>query len=180
MLVDAAFGPRPEILPEHGFTILAALLDPAARGTVRLFDTNPTTAPLIDPRFYSEPQDWEAMLHGMRKAAELGRAAPLVRLVKPGGRPSMDGWDAKTMEDFVRRNSDTYNHSVGTCRMGTDNMAVVDERLRLRGLDRLRILDSSVIPRIPSANTNATVLALAERGAALIHEPRLPRRPIGS
>ncbi|MCU0760329.1 MAG: GMC family oxidoreductase N-terminal domain-containing protein [Steroidobacteraceae bacterium] len=154
--------------PSNAWTILPCIMQPRSRGTIRLRSANPADAPLIDPRYFSDPVDVATMTRGFEIAREVGGQPALAewraREVYPGER-----WrDAAARDAFVRDAANTFFHPVGTCAMGTGPEAVVDEALRVRGTEGLRVVDASVIPRIPSAATHAPVIAIAERAADLI------------
>ncbi|GAA0484767.1 choline dehydrogenase [Paractinoplanes deccanensis] len=148
---------------DRGFTIGVSVLNPRSRGTVRLADARPGSTPLIDPAYYTAPEDLDTMVRGLRIARELGAADALKdwrsREALPGDRD---------LHDYARDNVRPYNHFAGTCRMGDGHDCVVDGELRVRGVTGLRIVDASVMPVLPSANTNATVYAIAERAADLM------------
>jgi choline dehydrogenase len=159
-------GPPGRKQPAAGFTRVASAMAPDSRGTVRLASADPQAAPLIDPGFLRDGRDLNRMAAGLaliRQAtasAAFAAAFPDAAEVWPG--PG-DG-----LRDYIRRTLTSYHHPSGTCRMGTDPGAVVDPALRVRGVTGLRVADASVIPVIPNANTNATVLAIAEKAADLI------------
>ncbi len=154
--------------PESGYTISSALMRPYSRGTVRLASASPDAAPVVDPCYLSDSRDVEAMVTGLKIAREIGRAKGLdpwrAAEALPG--PSVDTDDA--LRQYADRMMESYAHPVGTCRMGTGQMSVVDPELRVHGISGLRIADGSVMPSIVAGNTNATVYAVAERAAALI------------
>jgi choline dehydrogenase len=156
----------PSMLGHSGFTIGFALLAPRSRGTVTLASADPGTAPQIDPGLLSDYRDVEDMLAGLLLARAVGTSPALApwrtQEVFPGA--------AVQTGDQLQRagNIGTYFHPVGTCRLGTGPDAVVDLQLRVHGVDGLRVVDASVMPSLPAANTNATVLAIAERAAAII------------
>jgi choline dehydrogenase len=158
--------------PDHGFTLAFSALQPHSRGSVRLRSADPATAPLIDLALLTDERDVETMLNGLRVARELGSARALAGWrsteVLPGPSVSTEA----EMRDFVRKATGTYFHASGTCRMGTGPDAVTDSQLRVHGVDGLRVADASVMPSVPAANTNATVLAIAERAADLIKQAR--------
>jgi choline dehydrogenase-like flavoprotein len=170
MFVDvplrAATLPGPAI--GEGYTLATSLMLPRSRGTVRLASAEPGTPPLIDPNYYADPHDLHAFAAGLRAAREIGRAAALDQWrgeeVLPG--PGVN--DDASLRAYLRRNLGTYAHPGGTCRIGTDGDTVVDTDLRVHGISGLRVADASVMPSAPSANTNATVYAIAERAADLI------------
>ena len=154
--------------PPNGYTIEFALLSPYSRGSVRLASHNPDIAPLIDPGFLTDPRDIDGMLAGLRLARQIGQAPALATWRQNEALPGAAVTTTAQQRDFLRRSVGAYWHPVGTCRIGTDPAAVTDPQLRVHGLDGLRVADASVMPSIPAGNTNATVLAIAERAADLI------------
>lgn len=150
-----------------GYTILPTLIKPQSRGTVTLRSANPMDAPVIDPHYLEAEADRETLLTGMKKAIAIMESpafAPYCeRLITPPNRAT----DAAIME-HVRRQLETVYHPVGTCKMGTDEMAVVDSALRVHGIEGLRVVDASIMPTIVSGNTNAPVIMIAEKAADLI------------
>ncbi|HEY2198520.1 MAG TPA: GMC oxidoreductase [Mycobacterium sp.] len=161
-----------------GYTIVVALMRPDSRGSVRLADAAPGTAPVIDPNYYTEPGDLDAVAAGLQATREIGEASALDRWraeeVLPGAEVKTD----ENMRDYARRNLRSYSHYAGICRIGVADDGVVDTELRVLGIDGLRVADASVMPAPISANTNATVYAIAERAAALIRgKPHPPGPP---
>jgi choline dehydrogenase len=155
-------------LPGHGFTVHACVLRPASRGTLTLRSALATDPPRIQPRYLSEPGDLEVLLEGMRVAREIIAAAPFARF---RGRELFPGEGLGTrdeLEAIVRRKAETIYHPVGTCRMGGDSFAVVDPELRVRGIEGLRVVDASVMPRLIGGNTHAPTVMIAEKAAELI------------
>jgi choline dehydrogenase len=152
--------------PDEGYTIAVSLMSPHSRGSLRLASADPTAAPLIDSGYLNSDRDVDALMAGLDTVREIG-SAPSLKAWR--GKEAIPG-DAVPLRSYLRDNLMPYFHYVGTCRIGTDSMAVVDDTLRVRGITGLRVADASVIPSIPSANTNATVCAIAERAAALISE----------
>jgi choline dehydrogenase len=161
----------PSMQGHSGFTIGFALLSPRSRGAVRLASADPDTAPRIDPGLLSDDRDVTDMLAGLR----LARAVGTSRALAPWREHEVFPGAAVETGDELRRSGSvgTYFHPVGTCKLGTGPDAVVDLQLRVHGVDGLRVVDASVMPSLPAANTNATVLAIAERAAAIItgHDP---------
>jgi choline dehydrogenase len=153
-----------------GFTIGFGLLAPHSRGSVTLRSSDPTIAPAIDPGLMLDDGDVDGMLAGLRVAREIGGSGALTRWRKEEVFPGATVDDPEKLR--TSGSVGTYFHPVGTCRMGSDDGAVVDPELRVCGIDRLRVADASVMPSLPAANTNATVLALAERAADIITEAR--------
>ncbi|RWE94229.1 GMC family oxidoreductase N-terminal domain-containing protein [Mesorhizobium sp.] len=163
-----------EKLKNPGVTLNSAFLRPRSRGTIRLNSANPADSPLIDPNYWADPHDRDMSIKGLRLAREIMRQkalAPYVlREVLPGSTLASDN----ELFDYACRSSKTDHHPVGTCRMGHDAMSVVTPDLRLRGIEGLRVCDASVMPRIPSSNTNAPTIMVGEKGADLI----LGREPL--
>jgi choline dehydrogenase len=143
-------------------------MTPASRGTVRLASTDPSQPPLIDPNYLAEDSDIERLVIGLRAAREIGGANVLAAWRDKELFPGPDSQTYAALGDYVRRTVSTYYHPVGTCKMGNDPMSVVDPQLRTWGIAHLRIADASVMPSIVSGNTNAAVLAIAERAASLL------------
>lgn len=155
-------------MPQGGVTLNSAYLRPRSRGTVRLASADPAAAPLIDPNYWQDPLDREMSIRGLKLAQEIMRQDALKPFVKAERLP---GPEVRTDEDYFRyacRHSKTDHHPAGTCRMGVDAGAVVDPTLRFNGIERLRVVDASVMPSLVSSNTNATAIMIGEKGADLI------------
>ncbi|MEU3188280.1 GMC family oxidoreductase N-terminal domain-containing protein [Streptomyces sp. NPDC006923] len=154
--------------PENGYTVAFSVMNPRSRGTVRLTGPAPDAAPRVEPRYLSDPFDLDRMLTNLRIARDIGAAHALdpwrLREVHPGPEITGDG----ALRAYLRDSYCPYWHAVGTCRIGTDAMAVVDSDLRVHGTTGLRVADASVMPSISAANTMAAVYGIAERGASLI------------
>ncbi|HOV19044.1 MAG TPA: GMC oxidoreductase, partial [Ottowia sp.] len=150
----------------HGFSCHVCVLRPKSRGSVRLASRDPLAAPLIDPAFLQEGDDVRRLVKGFRQMREILSQPALAR---HGGREKSAAVrsDAE-IEAFIRQHADTIYHPVGTCRMGKGPMDVVDDRLRVRGIERLRVVDASVMPSVPGGNTNAPVVMVAEKAASMI------------
>ena len=142
---------------------------PASRGRITLGSADPLDQPLIDPAYLSDPADLPQFVEGIRTVREIFRAKPLADLV---GRELGPGAEAESDADiaaYVRdRASGTIFHPVGTCKMGTDELAVVDPSLRVRDLEGLRVVDASIMPTLIGGNTNAPTIMIAEKAAAII------------
>ncbi|MFP7571099.1 GMC family oxidoreductase [Marivita sp. S2033] len=155
-------------MPDGGVTLNSCYLRPRSRGTVRLRSRDPGEAPLIDPNYLSDPRDREMSIRGLKLTQEiLGEKAlaPFIRreqLPGPGVRTDAEYFD------FVCEHSKTSHHCTGTCRMGPGEEAVVDVRLRLNGIDGLRIVDNSIMPTVISSNTNAAAIMIGEKAADMI------------
>jgi choline dehydrogenase len=154
-----------------GFSASATQCLPLSRGTVGLHSGDPLAAPRIVANYLQEPQDARVLVAGLRQLREI-YAQPAFRGLVTGEEhfPGTDATSARALDAFVRQKGGTVYHPVGTCRMGGDNASVVDERLRVRGVDRLRVIDASVMPRLVSTNTNAAAIMIGEKGAAMLLE----------
>ena len=154
-----------------GFSASATQCRPVSRGTVGLHSDDPLAAPRIVANYLQEPQDARVLVAGLRQLREI-YAQPAFRGLVTGEEhfPGTDATSARALEAFVRQKGGTVYHPVGTCRMGGDKASVVDERLRVRGVDRLRVIDASVMPRLVSTNTNAAAIMIGEKGAAMLLE----------
>ena len=154
----------------HGYSLFAVLLRPKSRGTVGLASRDPAASPLIDPRFYSEPVDMEVMLRGLKEARRIIHAEPFQKYKPRETSPGPDVQSDEALRNHVRTNGSTIYHPVGTCKMGNDAAAVVDARLRVRGIEALRVVDASIMPTICGGNTNAPTIMIGEKAADMIKE----------
>lgn len=165
-----------DVAATWGCTLTPCLLRPRARGTVRLRSADPADKPLVDSRFFGDPDDLRLTLAAMRFARRVLAAPPLAGLI---AREMLPGAAAQSDEDLARharRMVKTNYHPVGTARMGPegDRMAVLDAQLRVRGVAGLRVIDCAAMPFIPSGNTNAAALALGSRAVALVRGETAP------
>jgi choline dehydrogenase len=144
------------------------MVTPESRGSVRLAGPDIETPPLVNPNYLGDQHDVDRMLAGLRIARAIGNSDLLSRWRKAEALPGPGRQDDASLIDYLNRSTMPYFHPVGTCRMGSTPDSVVDLELRVRGVDGLRIADASIMPTIVSATTHATVLAIAERAAALI------------
>ena len=169
VFVDSGVGIMPGLDgPESGYGMIACVMTPFSRGTVRLSGPDANAAPLIDPNYFGDDRDMRTVLEGLRLVRRIGRASALDGWRGAEIVPGEDVIDDDALCAYVKNNYSTYFHLVGTCAMGTTEMSVLDSELRVRGIDGLRVADASVMPSIPSSNTNATVYAIAERASELI------------
>jgi choline dehydrogenase len=157
-----------EIIPRHGFQPLINIQRPASRGTVRIVSSDPLEHPAIDPRYLSEREDLDTLSTGIKVVRDIVAQKPFDRFrgeeLSPGRNVTSDA----DIGHYIRRHCVTQYHPVGTCKMGSDEMAVVDDRLRVRGVDGLRVADASIMPRLVSANTNASTIMIAEKASDYI------------
>lgn len=157
-----------KIRTSHGFSCHVCVLRPKSRGTVGLRDAQANSTPKIDPAFLSDAEDLNSLMQGARIMDELLKADPLTPWRSKRLYPH-DGTDAGLGAD-IRARADTIYHPVGTCRMGRDDMAVVDPELRVHGVSGLRVVDASVMPRLVGGNTNAPTIMIAEKAADMIRK----------
>ncbi|MES2337777.1 MAG: GMC family oxidoreductase N-terminal domain-containing protein [Pseudomonadota bacterium] len=151
----------------HGYSCHVCVLRPESRGTVRLGDGDPRTAPLIDPAFLTDDRDMAVLVRGVRAMYRI-LEAPALRAFAARDRYPIDLTDTPALERLIRARADTVYHPVGTARMGSDAQAVCDPRLRVRGVDGLYVADASIMPRLVSGNTNAPTIMIGERCADFI------------
>ena len=151
----------------YGFSCHVCALRPFSRGVVSLQDANPLSPPKINPRYLSDPRDLALAVKAVKMARQIMQAPALARyrhkeLVTT---PDMsdDQW-----RDYIQNTADTIYHPVGTCKMGVDDMAVVDAELRVHGLKGLRVVDASIMPELIGGNTNASTVMIAEKAADML------------
>ena len=155
-------------MPRGGVTLNSCYLRPGSRGAVRLRSADPAAAPLIDPNYLQDPRDRELSIAGLKLTRRILAQEPLKPFIRAERLP---GPDVKSDEDcfaFICEHSKTSHHAAGTCRMGADPEAVVDSRLRFKGIDNFRIADASIMPTVISSNTNAAAIMIGEKAADLI------------
>jgi choline dehydrogenase len=145
---------------------------PKSRGYVRIRNADVTVAPEIDPAYLSDPEDLSILVEGLKFGRKLFDHQPLARYVVEETVPGAQCVDDAALAGYARVNGSTVYHAVGTCAMGKSDVAVVDPQLRVHGIQRLRIVDASIMPQVTSTNTNSTVLMIAEKAAAMILEAR--------
>lgn len=160
--------------PGNFMSFLVALAHPFSRGTVHISSPSPSDPPAIDPRYLSHPMDVEILARHLRFIPTIAETQPLASLVKEGGRRLPENMDISSIDaakEHCKRNLITNNHPCGTCAMlPYEKGGVVDERLRVFGVQGLRVVDASVFPMIPRGNIQSSVYAVAERAADLIKE----------
>ncbi len=161
---------------EPGFMFNFCQCRPDSRGELTLRSPDPLVKPEIRANYLSAPSDQRVMLAGARVAQRIGDTAPFRDLVEEQLLPPPGEQSDEALMAYIRETGTTVYHPCGTCRMGSDDGAVVDPRLRVRGIDGLRVVDASVMPLIPSSNIQPAVMMVAERGAAMVREDAGGRR----
>jgi choline dehydrogenase len=155
-------------LPGHGFTVNTTFLRPKSIGSVTLKSADPADEPLVDPNYHSHPDDRAMSLRSLRMAREIVAQGPMAKFVADERLPGRAATSDEDLLAYIRQYGCCDYHPVGTCKMGVDDMAVVDPQLRVRGLDRLRVVDSSIMPVLVSGNTNAPTMMIAEKAADMV------------
>jgi choline dehydrogenase-like flavoprotein len=154
--------------PADGFTLMGGAIRPVSRGSLRLVSADPEDDLLIDPSCLASDYDVAALAAAVRLCREIGREPALAEWTREERYPGPGVQSARDLYDYVRRTAVTYHHQVGTCRMGVDEMAVVDPELRVRGVEGLRVADASVMPEVTSGNTHAPTVMIGERASDLV------------
>jgi choline dehydrogenase-like flavoprotein len=152
----------------HGYSCHVCLLRPLSRGSVRLDNPDPMSPPLIDPNFLAERDDMDRMVRGFKLMREVLQQPALADFQGQELPASAAAQSDAQIEQFIRDHADTEYHPVGTCRMGQGTMDVVDAELRVHGIQGLRVVDASIMPRLISGNTNAPTIMIAEKAADVI------------
>lgn len=157
-----------ELIPQHGFQVHMNILRPQSRGTVRLASADPLTAALFDPNFLAEEYDRRVIREGIQLARQIFAQKAFAPYRGEELSPGPACVSNEQIDAHVRATGDAFYHSVGACQMGSGEGAVVDPQLRVHGVEALRVVDASVIPRIISGNTNMPVVMVAEKAADMI------------
>src|SRR6476620_99867 len=152
----------------HGITINTCNLRPHSIGSVKLKSSDPLDHPLIDPNFCGDPHDWKISLEGFKWGRKILAAESFGPFIKREHMPGTDAQSDEEIKQYIRQWSKTDYHPVGSCKMGHDELAVVDTQLRVHGLSGLRVIDASIMPKLISGNTQAPSIMVGEKGAAII------------
>ena len=158
----------PKIASGSGCTLNSYTLRPRARGSVTLRSADPADTPVVDPNFLGDPYDLKTSVEGVKLSREIMNQSAMRRYVRKEHFPGDEVRTQAEFETYARRYGRTSYHPVGTCRMGGDATSVVDPELRVRGVEGLRIADSSIMPRLVSSNTNAPSMMIGEKASDLI------------
>ncbi|NQV56233.1 MAG: GMC family oxidoreductase N-terminal domain-containing protein [Rhodospirillales bacterium] len=156
----------------HGYAMTTVLLRPKSRGRVTLAGTDATQAPVIDPHFFEDEEDMETLLRGLKESRRIFNSDAFAGYGPTEIMPGKDTVSDDDLRAYILENSATIFHPVGTCKMGAGDDAVVDARLRVHGIDGLRIVDGSIMPTIVGGNTNAPIIMIAEKASDMIKEDR--------
>lgn len=153
-----------------GITISCIQTRPYSRGTYKITSTDPQERGILDLNYLSDPRDIEILANGMDFIRAMVKQPGIANLIAEEVEPGREANTRAQFETYLRENVSTVNHPVGTCRMGDDESAVVDSKLRVNGVTGLRVVDSSIMPTLPSGNPNAPAIMIGEKGADLIME----------
>ncbi|MFV0434682.1 MAG: GMC family oxidoreductase [Leucobacter sp.] len=159
---------------DNGFSLMAGLVTPDSRGEIKLSGPNPEDPLLLDPQALSAQQDVDSLVASVLKCRSIGRQPALAASVEDGGwgatevYPGPEIGDGEDLVNYVRNVVATYHHQIGTCKMGVDDLAVVTPRLSVHGVDGLRVIDASIMPRVTTGNTNAPAILIGELGSKFI------------
>jgi len=154
--------------PYHAMSAAVYRVRPDSRGEILLKSADPMQAPAFHPNYLQAPEDKQAMLSGIRQMRKILATEPLASLILSEMAPGAGLQTDAQLLDHMELHGKCAYHPVGTCKMGTDAMSVLDERLRVRGVEGLRVVDASVMPNVTSGNTHAPVVMIGEKGASMI------------
>lgn len=161
-------------IPGFGFTVNSTFMRPRSKGSIRLRSSNPEDEPLVDPNYLDDPHDRKMAIKSVRIIREVLAQAAMSSLIREERLPGPSAQTDEEIMAYVRQYGCCDYHPVGTCKMGVDDLAVVDPELRVRGLKNLRVIDSSIMPVLTSGNTNAPSMMIGEKGADLILGKAVP------
>jgi choline dehydrogenase-like flavoprotein len=155
-------------LDGYGFTVNSTFLRPKSIGSIKLGSSNPTDEPLIDPNYLSDPYDRSMALKSVRTIREVLSESAIARYIEKERLPGLQAQSDAEIMAYIRQYACCDYHPVGTCKMGVDQMAVVDPKLKVHGIDRMRVIDASIMPVLISGNTNGPTMMIGEKGADMI------------
>jgi len=162
------FPPDVPEVEQHGVTIHACNLRPTDVGEITLASANHRDAPIIDQRFLQSEGNIDRMREGLHISREILASGPFADLISHAYSPDINCQDDDALDAYIRAHAETEYHPVSTCRMGPDDMSVVDATLKVKGIQNLRVVDASIMPKLISGNTNATSIMIAEKAASMI------------
>lgn len=174
--IQLVFVPSHRALPPkvievgHGYSAVAVLLRPKSRGAVSLASNNPNDPPVIDPQFYTKEPDMDVMLWGLKEVRRIVNGEAFDKYRPTETFPGKDVQSDEELKEYIRNFGLTIFHPAGTCKMGDDDQAVVDNRLRVHGIEGLRVVDLSIVPTIVGGNTNAPAIMIGEKASDMIKE----------
>jgi choline dehydrogenase len=154
----------------NAVSILPGVVRPASRGWIRLASADPYDRPLVNPNYFGDRSDLTRLVAAVELSRDIFATSAFSAVLKGELKPGPDVTGTEELTAFVRATADSYHHQAGSCRMGIDDLAVVDPALRVRGVTGLRVVDASVMPAVPSGNCHTAIVAIAERAADLIKE----------
>jgi choline dehydrogenase-like flavoprotein len=158
----------PPVPSGSGCTLNSYFVRPCSRGSMLLQSADPAIPPVIDPGYITDPYDLKISVEGIKQSREIMNQSVFKRYIKQEHFPGVNVRTQVEFEDYARQYGRTSYHLIGTCKMGVDDMAVVDPQLRVRGIDGLRVADSSIMPSLISSNTNAPTIMIGEKASDLI------------
>lgn len=159
---------KPVIATTHSFTVLPGLIYPKSRGEITLRSSNPLDHPIMDPHYFENDDDMKILLKGIELTRQFAQTEPFSKFLKSEAVPGEHVTTEEGLRAHIRLFAKTIYHPVGTCKMGVDEMAVVDPQLRVHGIEGLRIADASIMPNITGGNTNAPSIMIGEKAADLL------------
>ena len=160
------------IKPDHGVTLTPCIMNPKSRGEITLNSSNPLDLPNINPNFLSNDDDIETFISSLKLARKVINTKPLSDIILEEILPGKNINDDQSLTNYCKKMVKTNWHPVGTCKMGkdTDDMAVLNSKLQVKGIENLRVFDVSMMPNIVAANTNAPAMAIADKATDIMLE----------